>query len=58
MYEKIINLIGENNFNKIKNSKILLVGVGGVGSFAFEILIRSGFQNITIIDNLKRSLWF
>ena len=51
MYEKIINLIGENNFNKIKNSKILLVGVGGVGSFAFETLIRSGFQNITIIDN-------
>ena len=51
MYEKIINLIGEDNFNKIKNSKILLVGVGGVGSFAFEALIRSGFQNITIIDN-------
>lgn len=50
MYERIINLIGEENFNKIKNTKILLVGVGGVGSFAFECLIRSGFQDITIID--------
>lgn len=50
MYEKIINLIGEDNFKKIKNTKILLIGVGGVGSFAFEALIRSGFQNITIID--------
>ena len=50
MYDRIINLIGEENFNKIKNTKVLLVGVGGVGSFAFECLIRSGFQNITIID--------
>lgn len=63
MYDRIIKLIGEENFNKIKNTKILLVGVGGVGGFAFEVLIRSGFQDITIIDhdiveitNLNRQL--
>lgn len=56
MYDRIIKLIGEENFNKIKNSKILLVGVGGVGSFAFEALIRSGFQDITIIDKDKVEL--
>lgn len=63
MYERIIKLIGEKNFEKIKNTKILLVGVGGVGGFAFETLIRSGFQDITIIDkdivelsNLNRQL--
>jgi len=63
MYEKIIDLIGKENFIKLKNSKILLVGIGGVGSFAFETLIRSGFQDITIIDhdvveesNLNRQL--
>lgn len=63
MYDRIINLIGEDVFNKIRNTKILLVGVGGVGSFAYEALIRSGFQNITIIDkdvveitNLNRQL--
>jgi len=50
MYDRIIKLIGEENLNKIMSTKILLVGVGGVGSFAFETLIRSGFQNITIID--------
>lgn len=50
MYDRIIKLIGEENLKKIKDTKILLVGVGGVGSFAFEALIRSGFQNITIID--------
>jgi len=53
MYDKIIKLIGENNFDKIRHAKILLVGVGGVGSFAFEALIRSGFQDITIIDKDK-----
>ena len=63
MYDRIIKLIGEENFNKINKSKILLVGVGGVGSFSYEALIRSGFQNITIIDgdiieitNLNRQL--
>ncbi len=63
MYERLINLIGENNFQKIQSKKILLVGVGGVGSFAFTSLIRSGFLDITIIDydkvemsNLNRQL--
>ncbi len=51
MYERIINLIGIENFNKIKCQKILLVGLGGVGGFAYISLIRSGFQNITIIDH-------
>ena len=63
MYEKIIKLINEDNFKKIAKTKILLVGIGGVGSFAFEALIRSGFQDITVIDkdvvelsNLNRQL--
>ena len=50
MYERVINLIGDENFQKIQNAKILLVGVGGVGSFAYIALIRSGFLNITVID--------
>ena len=53
MYERIIELIGEDNFQKIENTKILLVGVGGVGGFAYEALIRSGFKDITIIDHDK-----
>lgn len=63
MYERIINLIGKDNFNKIQKQKILLVGVGGVGGFVFEGLIRSGFLDITVIDkdiielsNLNRQL--
>ena len=50
MYNRIINLIGNDNFAKLANCKILLVGIGGVGSFAFECLIRSGFNDITVYD--------
>ena len=53
MYERIINLIGEDNFKKIENTKVLLVGVGGVGGFVFEGLIWSGFKDITVIDKDK-----
>lgn len=42
-------LIG--NTNKIENLNILLVGLGGVGGYAFESLVRSGIKNITIVDN-------
>ena len=53
MYERIINLIGKDNFKKIQNTKILLVGVGGVGSFVYTSLLRSGFLDITVIDHDK-----
>jgi len=43
-------LISTCQFEKINNSNILLIGVGGVGSFVFEALVRSGFSNITIVD--------
>ena len=50
MFERLIPLIGTANLEKIKNTKILLVGVGGVGGFTLEALVRTGFLNITIID--------
>ena len=50
MYERLISLIGKENLKKIQNTNILIVGIGGVGGFALESLVRSGFQNITIID--------
>lgn len=50
MFDRLIPLIGEENLKKIKNTNILLIGIGGVGGFTLEALVRSGFQNITIID--------
>lgn len=50
MFERTISLIGEENYSKLKNSNILVLGVGGVGGYAIETLIRSGIENITIVD--------
>mgnify|MGYP003297005887 CR=1 FL=1 len=50
MFERLIKIINYGNFNKIKNSKVLIVGIGGVGGYALECLVRSGVENITIID--------
>ena len=50
MFDRLIPLIGTTNLEKIKNTKILLVGIGGVGGFTLEALVRTGFLNITIID--------
>ena len=50
MFNRTISLIGEINYNKLKNSNVLVLGVGGVGGYAVETLIRSGIENITIVD--------
>lgn len=50
MFERTISLIGEEKYFKLKNSNILVLGVGGVGGYAIETLIRSGIENITIVD--------
>ncbi|MFV0482125.1 MAG: ThiF family adenylyltransferase [Campylobacteraceae bacterium] len=43
-------LFGEN-YPKIENAKILIFGVGGVGSFCLDALYRTGIQDITIVDD-------
>lgn len=48
--ERTALLIGEESIEKISNANILLVGLGGVGSFAGEFLIRAGIGQMTIID--------
>ncbi|PUB35627.1 tRNA A37 threonylcarbamoyladenosine dehydratase [Elizabethkingia sp. YR214] len=43
-------LIKEAGIEKLKKSNILIVGMGGVGSFAAEFIARSGVGNLTIVD--------
>lgn len=50
MFDRTLKLIEEQLLETIKSQKVLLVGVGGVGGFALESLVRLGFQNITIVD--------
>ena len=43
-------MIGEDGIKKIKSARIIVFGVGGVGSALVEFLVRSGVSNITIVD--------
>ena len=48
-YSRSRILFGED-FDKIHNAKVLLLGVGGVGGFCLDCLFRSGVRDITIVD--------
>lgn len=50
-FYRTIKLIGEDNFKKLQNSNILLIGVGGVGGYVAEALIRVGIGALTVVDN-------
>ena len=49
-FSRLESLIGKSNLSKIENTYILVVGLGGVGSYAAEALVRSGILNIIIVD--------
>lgn len=63
LYQRTGLLVGEEGLIKLKNASIMVVGLGGVGSFAVESLARCGIGHITIVDhdvieesNLNRQL--
>lgn len=43
-------LLGKDTLSALQNSHVLIVGVGGVGAYAAEMICRAGVQEITIID--------
>lgn len=49
-------VIGTDGLNKLRNSRVIVFGVGGVGGFAVEALARAGVGEITIVDNDTVSL--
>jgi len=59
-----IKLLVQDDFTKLDDAKIILLGVGGVGSFCLDCLYRSGVSDITIVDfdtydesNQNRQMW-
>jgi len=49
MFRRTEVILG-SDINKLKNSNIIVFGVGGVGGYAVEMLVRTGIENITIVD--------
>ena len=46
-------LLGLDGINRLKDAKVAVFGVGGVGSFTVEALVRSGVGSIAIFDDDK-----
>lgn len=48
-------LIGKENLEKLKKAKVAIFGIGGVGSFVCEALVRVGIGEFVLVDNDKVS---
>lgn len=44
-------LLGEDNLKRINEARVLIFGLGGVGSWCAESLVRSGIRKMTIVDS-------
>lgn len=50
-FDRVELLLGSQGLQKLKKANVLLFGVGGVGGFTAEALVRSGVGSITLVDN-------
>ena len=50
-FRRLKRITGETGFETLQKSTVILFGVGGVGSWAAESLVRSGVVQITIVDS-------
>ncbi len=44
-------LLGDETMERLDKARVILFGVGGVGSWCAESLVRSGLKNITLVDS-------
>lgn len=56
IFNRTRRLVGDDILENIFQKRVILFGVGGVGSWCAESLIRSGIQNLTIVDSDKVSV--
>ena len=50
VFDRVEKFIGDDNLSLLRSKVIMIVGLGGVGSFSVEALVRSGIENIIIVD--------
>ncbi len=49
-FSRLIRVIGDEKFNKLKKASVIVFGLGGVGGAACEALVRSGVGRVGIVD--------
>ncbi len=63
-WERLTQLIGKDGFERLRQSRVLVAGLGGVGSFCAEALVRCGVGTVGALDadlsepsNINRQLF-
>ncbi|MBR2024683.1 MAG: tRNA threonylcarbamoyladenosine dehydratase [Clostridia bacterium] len=51
MFSRTEMLLGKENVEKLKNKKVIVFGIGGVGGYVCEALARTGVGKIDLVDN-------
>ncbi|MDE6008930.1 MAG: tRNA threonylcarbamoyladenosine dehydratase [Muribaculaceae bacterium] len=51
IFDRAELLLGEETMRRLEKTRVIVFGVGGVGSWCAESLIRSGIGHLTIVDN-------
>ena len=49
-FERTETMIGKENLQRLRETTVMLVGLGGVGGYAAEALVRSGIGTLIVID--------
>lgn len=55
-FDRTSLLIGEEAMSRISHTKVIIFGIGGVGSWVAECLARTGIENITLVDSDRVSV--
>ncbi len=50
IFSRSLLVLGEEGLEKLQTKKVILFGVGGVGSWVAEALVRTGLKHLTIVD--------
>lgn len=51
MFQRTIILLGKEKFSELTKKNVILFGIGGVGSWCAESLVRTGIGRLTIVDS-------
>ncbi|MEE0511978.1 MAG: tRNA threonylcarbamoyladenosine dehydratase [Peptococcaceae bacterium] len=49
-YDRTLRLLGKDAIIKLEASHVIVLGIGGVGSWVCEVLVRSGIGELTLVD--------
>jgi len=49
-FERTIQLLGQATFERLQHTRVILFGVGGVGGWCAEALVRTGLGHLTLVD--------